>query len=148
MLHLQLTKINTLLLNKDLLEERKNSTGCAFLSEESLIYLIYHLMIRFVCREKLHVSSPLLGHWCHGSLIGRMDSDSNICCEKHVVQTPQGRKPATAKHNSGCQNQASLPRRVKINEQRNMGLHLSEWHFFTAEQGRTRSLWLLHRTAV
>lgn len=58
-------------------------------------------MIRFVCREKLCVSSPLLECTCHVNLISRMDSDSNIQCEKRVVKTPQGHTPATAKHISG-----------------------------------------------
>lgn len=57
-------------------------------------------MIRFVRREKLRVSSPS----CRGNLISRLDSDSDIRCEKRVVKTPQGRKPDTAEHNSGRQN--------------------------------------------
>lgn len=54
------------------------------------IYLINRLMIRFVCREKIRVSSPLLERTCHVSLISRMDSDSRICCGEACGESSSG----------------------------------------------------------
>lgn len=66
---------------------KKNIAPDVFSSaKRGFVYLIHHLMIRFVCREKLRVPSPS----CRGNLISRLDSDCDIRCEKRCGENSSG----------------------------------------------------------